>query len=232
MMGPYSVFKVNKCESGWDNTPRFDFPHKIDNCYAIDCNSFMVSFYNAMEYLASRINITDIVEEFATKKARLIENINSKLFNKSKNYYCDYNKKLRMFTNRLSPASFMPLFYGFASKEQAAAMAKLASDSNYFYKGIPTISYKNRAFRENNYWRGPCWLNMAYFTIRGLYDYDFKDLANGLIQNLLDWCITNTDYIYEYYNPITGKGLGAKNFGWSSAFIIELELLKYGKNLW
>ncbi len=74
----------------------------------------MVSFYNAMEYLASRINITDIVEEFATKKARLIENINSKLFNKSKNYYCDYNKKLRMFTNRLSPASFMPLFYGFA----------------------------------------------------------------------------------------------------------------------
>jgi hypothetical protein len=70
------------------------------------------------------------------------------------------------------------------------------------------------------------------FTIRGLSDYGYKDLAKELAQNLLDWCTTNADSIYEYYNPITGKGLGAKNFGWSCTFIIELVLLKYGKNIW
>jgi putative isomerase len=225
-------YKVNKCESGWDNTPRFDFPHKIDNCYAIDCNSFMVSYYDALEYIAKRINITDRYKEFTAKKETLIKNINAKLYSKRGNYYCDYDKKLKCLTRRLSPASFMPLYYGFASKEQAQAMSELASNPKYFYKGIPTISYNNFSFDENRYWRGPCWLNTSYFTIRGLSDYGYKDLAKELAQNLLDWCTINADSIYEYYNPITGKGLGAKNFGWSCTFIIELVLLKYEKNVW
>ena len=111
-------------------------------------------------------------------------------------------------------------------------MAKLAQDPKYFYKGIPTISYNNFWFRENFYWRGPCWLNTAYFAIRGLFDYGYKELALELTHNILNWCSNNSDHIYEYYNPITGKGLGAKDFGWSSTFIIEFVLLKYGKNLW
>jgi len=225
-------YKVNKCESGWDNTPRFDFPHKIDHCYAIDCNSFMVSFYEAMEYIAKRINNLERIIEFHAKKEKLVNNINEILFNKKKGYYCDYNKKLKRFTNRLSPASFMPLFYHFATKEQAQAMEKLASNPQYFYRGIPTISYNSNRFNENHYWRGPCWLNTAYFTIRSLFDYGYKELALELTTNLLNWCSANSDSIYEYYNPKTGKGLGAKNFGWSSSFIIELELLKYGKNIW
>jgi len=230
--GTLFSYKVNKCESGWDNTVRFDFPHKIDNCYAIDCNSFMVSFYEAMEYIAKRINNLEKLTEFSAKKENLIQKINEILYNKKGQYYCDYNKKLKCFTKRLSPASFMPLYFGFARKEQADSMAKLARDPHYFYKGIPTISYNNFWFRPNFYWRGPCWLNTAYFTIRGLFDYGYVDLAHDLTQNLLDWCDTNSDSIYEYYNPITGKGLGAKNFGWSCSFIIELELLKYRKNIW
>jgi putative isomerase len=170
--------------------------------------------------------------EFQEKREELVKKINGKLYDNKNAYYCDYNRKLKRFTHRLSPASFMPLFYNFASKEQAEAMYELAKNPRYFYKGIPTISYKNNRFNESNYWRGPCWLNTAYFAIRGLYNYGYKDLALELTENILNWCSTNLDSIYEYYNSITGKGLGAKNFGWSSSFIIELELLKYGKNRW
>lgn len=47
-------YKVDKMESGWDNTVRFDFPYRIADCYAVDCCGFMVDFYKAMAYIAGR----------------------------------------------------------------------------------------------------------------------------------------------------------------------------------
>ena len=38
---------------------------------------------------------------------------------------------------------------------------------------------------------------------------------------MLDMCFNEKSGIYEYYDSKTGKGLGAKQFSWSSAFIIE-----------
>lgn len=125
----------------------------------------------------------------------------------------------------------MPLFAGIADSEKAEAMKKLAENPNYFYKGMPTISYNNRHYNSAKYWRGPCWLNTAYFAIRGLYDYGYKELAMEYIENILSWCYKNSESIYEYYDSKSGKGLGAENFGWSSVFIIEMILLKYAENI-
>lgn len=225
-------YKVHKMESGWDNTPRFDFPHKIDNCYAVDCNCFMVDFYKAMEYIAQRIDKSQDIAVYKKKRQQLTKRINEILYSEEKNYYCDYNFKTKKLTHRLSPASFMPLFSGIADNEQAQGMSELAENPDYFYKGIPTISYNNRKYRSHKYWRGPCWLNQAYFTVRGLYDYGYKKTAMDLADNILGWCAKNKDSIYEYYDSRTGLGIGAQEFGWSSVFIIELILLKYNKNIW
>lgn len=110
-------------------------------------------------------------------------------------------------------------------------MKALAENPKCFYKGMPTISYSSRHYNSSKYWRGPCWLNTAYFAVRGLYNYGYKKLAQKYIENILGWCSENSDSIYEYYDSETGKGLGAADFGWSSVFIVELILLKYGKNI-
>ena len=44
------------------------------------------------------------------------------------------------------------------------------------------------------------------------------------MRRLLDMCHKETTGIYEYYDSKTGKGVGAKQFGWSAVFIIELIL--------
>lgn len=108
-------------------------------------------------------------------------------------------------------------------------MKTLAESESWFYPGIPTISYNHPRYRANKYWRGPCWLNTAYFTVRGLWNYGYRNLSESLTENLLNWCAQNEDSIYEYYDSKTGKGLGARDFGWSSVFILEL-LLKYEEN--
>ncbi len=108
--GTLFSYKVHKMESGWDNTVRFDFPHLIQNCYAVDCNCFIADFYRAMAYIADKLKKPEEAELYTKKREKLIYKINSILFSEKDKSYCDYNFKLKRFTHRLSPASFYAVF--------------------------------------------------------------------------------------------------------------------------
>jgi hypothetical protein len=64
------------------------------------------------------------------------------------------------------------------------------------------------------YWRGPTWINSAWLLWLGLrrlgYDEAAQKMADGLIEAVA------REGLREYYDPRTGKGLGAKNFAWSA----------------
>jgi hypothetical protein len=69
------------------------------------------------------------------------------------------------------------------------------------------------------YWRGPTWINAAWLVWLGLrrlgYHQEAERMANGLIGAV------EREGLREYYDPRTGKGLGAKDFAWS-ALITDL----------
>jgi hypothetical protein len=69
------------------------------------------------------------------------------------------------------------------------------------------------------YWRGPTWINSAWMAWIGLrrlgYETEARHLADGLIATVA------REGLREYYDPRTGKGLGAVDFAWS-ALIAEL----------
>jgi hypothetical protein len=69
------------------------------------------------------------------------------------------------------------------------------------------------------YWRGPTWINAAWLLWLGLqrlgYQQEAERMATGLINAV------EREGLREYYDPRTGKGLGAKDFAWS-ALIAEL----------
>jgi hypothetical protein len=69
------------------------------------------------------------------------------------------------------------------------------------------------------YWRGPTWVNAAWMVWLGMrrlgYERESKRLADGLIATV------EREGLREYYDPRSGKGLGAKDFAWS-ALIAEL----------
>lgn len=219
-------YKVHGMESGWDDSVRFDFPNKIEKLYSIDCNCFMHTFYTSLSYICKRLGLAEKQSNYDKKAIELAKKINDTLYCKKLQRYGDYHIKKKKLTKCISPACFMPLYTNIAPKEYALSMIKLAKDPAYFYKGMPTISYNHAKYKKDSFWRGPCWLNTAYFAIKGLANYGEKSLALEYIDNILDWCDSNGDSIYEYYDSKTGKGLGAKNFGWSSVFIIELILLR------
>jgi hypothetical protein len=69
------------------------------------------------------------------------------------------------------------------------------------------------------YWRGPTWVNSAWLVWLGLrrlgYEREAERLASGVIAAVA------REGLREYYDPRTGKGLGAKDFAWS-ALVAEL----------
>jgi glycogen debranching enzyme len=69
------------------------------------------------------------------------------------------------------------------------------------------------------YWRGPTWVNSAWMVWLGMrrlgYEAEAERLAGGLI------AAVEREGLREYYDPRSGKGLGARDFAWS-ALIAEL----------
>ncbi|MBQ8496609.1 MAG: hypothetical protein IJ489_04030 [Clostridia bacterium] len=204
-----------KYESGWDNSVRWD--KGITEYYAIDLNCFMVMFYRALALMADVLGHCEEKKSWEEKECALISRINEVMWDEKHRYYADANRLTGEVSDVLSPASFMPLYIGIASDERADAMRIIAEER---FKGkMPTVTFDHPAY-SNDYWRGPTWLNVAYFAAKGLKNYDFS-VADTIRESILDMCFADKDGIFENYDSVTGKGLYCNHFSWSSVFILE-----------
>ncbi len=152
-----------------------------------------------------------------TKKAIL-----SKMWSpKDKTFYDlkgKHNKKMKV----LSPFSLLPLYAGLVTKKRAQTLVNKLTDNNLFWTPypVPTVSLSHPQFNPESYWRGTTWVNINWFLIRGLLKYGYKKVADHLISETLK--MVSQGGFKEYFNPITGRGLGANDFGWTAALTIDL----------
>lgn len=90
----------------------------------------------------------------------------------------------------------------------------------------PSVSASERSFSLNDrflgirrYWRGPTWVNSAWLVWMGLLRLGYERHAGELADRIVG--AVAKEGLREYYHPITGKGMGAKDFAWS-ALVSEL----------
>jgi hypothetical protein len=69
------------------------------------------------------------------------------------------------------------------------------------------------------YWRGPTWINSAWLIWIGLLRAGYEPEALEMTSRLAG--AVARERLREFYEPHTGEGLGARDFGWSS-LIAEL----------
>lgn len=212
-------------ESGWDNSPRWDRP--IIYYWAIDLNCAMVMTYRAMAEMAEELGKSADAELWKDKAESLSERIEERMFQEEKGYYADTDRRTGEHSGVLTPASFMPLYIGIASREHAEKMHLLAADERKFYPGMPTVAYDDPTYSQD-YWRGPTWLNVAYFAVKGLQNYGYDKTAGEIREYLLNMIDKNSaDGIFENYDSKEGKGLYWPHFSWSCAFTIQFILDKF-----
>ena len=86
---------------------------------------------------------------------------------------------------------------------------------------LPSVALDDPAFTTRDhfwglrrYWRGPSWVNSAWLVWMGLLRLGYTDEA-GVLAARLAKAVAVAD-VREYYDPRTGEGMGAEQFGWST----------------
>ena len=87
---------------------------------------------------------------------------------------------------------------------------------------VTTVSKASPAFDPRRYWRGPVWININWFLIRGLQQQGLDTEAAEL--RALTLLLVERSGFAEYYEPSTGAPLGSESFSWSAALTLDLLL--------
>jgi len=174
-------------------------------------------------YLRNLVSMKDLCDMADSKHLKYYERLipkvqksfRQKLYDKKRGIYCStYNGSF--FRDCENSSMFLPLFANIPTRTQAAAMVEdfLLNEEKFWLRfPVPTVAADNKKFQPNVYWRGSTWVNINWFLIKGLLNYDFKDIALKLKHRTTR--LVRQSGFHEYYSPLTGKGFGPEDFVWS-----------------
>jgi len=94
---------------------------------------------------------------------------------------------------------------------------------------IPSVARSEHSFDpiykgQDYLWRGPAWINTNWFIVQGLLKHGYKEIACELIKRTVE--LVSRSGFREFYNPWTGEGYGATDFGWATLVVDLLDMLK------
>jgi hypothetical protein len=78
----------------------------------------------------------------------------------------------------------------------------------------PNYSSRETWWGRHRHWRGPSWVNSAWFVSLGLRRLGLDDEADALAARLV--AVVAREGFREYYESRLGYGMGAHDFGWST----------------
>jgi hypothetical protein len=183
-------------------------------------NAVLAAANESLERLADSIGLEtppDLRSHFAPTRQAL-----ERLWDNETDQYYSRDFRSGKLLRTPSVATFMPLFAGTASLAHAERLRQLLVDGRGYNVAfpLPSVPTTSRNFEAKRYWRGPVWINMNWFVVSGLQRYGFIEEAEWLRTHTLG-LVTKSGF-REYFNPISGDGLGASSFSWTAALTLDL----------
>ncbi len=224
-----------KWESGMDNAIRFDNSKILKNSEgaysldqeSVDLNSYLYAEKIFLAKLSNALKKKD-TEKYLRQAKSLKEVIQSQFYDENDGWFYDTNLEGSEFIKGEGSEGWTALWANAATQEQAESVKNNMMNPKKFYTKVPfqTMSADHPKFDPlKGYWRGPNWLDQAYFGVKGLRNYNFHEEANNATIQILkgaEGILEKGKSIRENYHPLTGQGLHARNFSWSAAHIITL----------
>ena len=193
---------------------------------SVKATSFYADSIECMAEIAGILGYRKLSREYSKKRTTVIAAMKSSFRQKDGLYHSITNKRkiITYKTNSL----FAPMFAGATTKQEAKMLVEehLLNEKEFWTNyPIPTVAANEKKFSAKGYWRGPMWININWMLHRGLLRYGFKDTADELLEKTM--AAIKKSGFREYYNPLTGEGLGAKQFGWST---LVMDMIKNREN--
>lgn len=224
-----------KWESGMDNAIRFDDSKILKNdegAYSldqesVDLNSYLYAEKLFLAELSKALGNND-ANTYLSQAETLKKKVQEQFYDANDGWFYDTNLAGDTFIKGEGSEGWTALWAKAATQEQAKAVKERMMNPKKFYTKVPfqTMSADHPKFDPlRGYWRGPNWLDQAYFGVKGLRNYGFNEEADNATRQILkgaEGILEEGKPIRENYHPLTGQGLHAKNFSWSAAHIIML----------
>lgn len=225
-----------KWESGMDNAIRFDGTAMLRNSEkaysmnqeSVDLNAFLYAEKMYLLELAEALGKESEVSRLFAEAQVLKNQIRTQFFDAEEGWFYDTTLDGKKFIKGEGSEGWLPLWAKVVTEDQAAKVKLKMLNPDKFYTRVPfqTMSADHKKFNPlKGYWRGPNWLDQAFFAIRGLRNYGFEQEADAALVKLLNGAngmLEKGPSIRENYHPITGAGLNAKNFSWSAAHVLMM----------
>ena len=183
-------------------------------------NSILIAANKALVRIANEIS-EDIPSDLSYRFTQT-EKALEQLWDENSSMYCSRNFSSKKLLRQPTISGLLPLFSGAISKERADKLVLTLSNKEQFGANfpIPTVPTSSRYFKEKCYWQGPAWINANWMITQGLKEYGHIEKTNEIRQKSLQ--LVNNNGCYEYFSALSGKPLGASDFSWTAALIIDL----------
>ncbi len=87
--------------------------------------------------------------------------------------------------------------------------------------GIPSVAIDEPSFKPGfsrwRCWRGPSWMNTAWLLVPAMRSLGYYEEARRVVASL-ELSVDRYGF-REYYNPLSGRGLAARGFGFSTLIV-------------
>lgn len=226
---------IDSNESGEDNSILWDYEYRVPvhmtylrwlTTYlplypqlamikSVTATSIYADALECMAGIAKAIGEGKLASRYRRKNREVIASM-AKAFRQEDGIYYSLNHKGNPIICK-THSIFSPLFAGALTKQEAKKLVNrhLLNENEFWTRyAIPTVAANETKFSPTGYWRGPMWISINWIAYRGLLRYGFRDVAEELLQKTV--AAVKKSGFREYYNPLTGEGLGARQFGWST----------------
>lgn len=222
-------------ESGMDNAVRFDHAKMLQNgpgAWSLDQASADLNAYLYREKLelgemADALGKGQDALRWHDEANTLKAHIQARFYDAKNGWFFDRSLATGQLIRVFGSDGWTPLWAGAATDEQANSVIQrmLRPDAFASLMPFPTLTQKAPEFSPvKGYWRGPVWMDQAYYGVEALRRYGFAQAADTLALRLVTKAqgLTKQGPIYENYDPLTGNGYQARNFSWSAASFLLL----------
>lgn len=190
-------------ESGWDCSSRFN--DEGQNINPIDLNSLLYGAETNLAYFSKELCIGE-EEKWLSLAERRKELINKLMWNQEKGAFFDYNFERQEKVDLFSAASFYPLFFNLATKEQAESTAKKLNLLEFEFGVAACENKENLSLFQ---WDFPnVWPPLQYMVIKGLLNYGYEEDAKRIAKKYIDTVDMNFEasgFLWEKYDAVKGS---------------------------
>ena len=205
---------------------RFVWTDVLVNSIYLQGLASLARLLEVAEHRTGKLRPSNAIALTRERRARGLQTLLKRCWDPRRGAFFDYVGFERRPVQCLTISSLMPLILDDLPQEivQELVERHLLNAAEFWLPfPVPSVSASEPSF-DPDYstgliWRGPTWINTNWFLIKALSQHGYTAMASTLADKTLS--LLGSSGLREFYNPRTGEGYGAHDFGWS-ALVLDL----------